>query len=97
MEESLMLFPILAALAAGSASAPHYLAEPERPPAQARVVARDQIWFCAGGSCSSAQGNSRPAIACPVLAREVGRLRSFAVAGQPMDAAALEKCNARAR
>jgi hypothetical protein len=92
-----MLFPILAAIAAASAAAPHYLAEPERAPVQARLVARDQLWSCGGGACSSAKGNSRPAIACSVLVKEVGRLRSFAVAGQPIDAAALEKCNARAR
>jgi hypothetical protein len=74
-----------------------YRAEPAAPPASARLIVKEIVWKCGAGGCVAPQGNSRPAVDCSALAREVGTLRSFSVGGQPLDSAALGKCNARAR
>ncbi|HEX9946255.1 MAG TPA: hypothetical protein VGA98_01825 [Allosphingosinicella sp.] len=83
-----------AAMAAPGAG---YRAEPARPPASAKLIVKGIVWKCGAAGCSAARGNSRPAIDCSALAREVGTLRSFAADGRALEPAALEKCNARAR
>ncbi len=91
----LALVPLLAAAAPALAS--HYQAEPAARPAQTKLVVRDTLWQCGDGGCASAsKSNSRPAIVCAVLAKEVGALRSFTAGGRALSAEQLEKCNARA-
>lgn len=90
-------FAALAFVAAPAAAQTHYQAQPEAVPAQARFVARDNIWRCAEGTCESDRSPARPAIVCSTLAREVGRLRSFSVQGQAFGEAQLAACNSRAR
>jgi hypothetical protein len=99
LTSSLLAFFLTLSLFAGTAFAAgaQYRAEPSAPPASARLVVREIVWKCGAGGCVAPQGNSRPAVDCPALAREVGTLRSFTVGGQPLDSAALGKCNARAR
>lgn len=87
----------LAFLAAPAFANGYYQAEPQNAPAEQRFVARDTVWQCAGGTCSSARGGSRPAFVCASVARELGTLRRFAVDGREFDAAELEACNRRAR
>jgi hypothetical protein len=96
---SLLAFFLAASLLGSSAFAAglQYRAEPAAPPASARLIVRELVWKCGAGGCVAPQGNSRPAIDCTALARKVGPLRSFTVGGQPLDSAALGKCNARAR
>lgn len=92
-----MLRVVLAsALLSSPALASHYQAELVQAPSDARIVVRDQLWTCGGGSCSAGKSNSRPAIVCAALVKEVGPLTRFTVAGQAFPPAALEKCNARA-
>lgn len=79
------------------AAAGHYRAEFASPPAAGKLVAKDVVWTCDSGGCTAAPSNSRPQIVCSALARRVGALQSFTVAGRPLGAADLEKCNARAR
>ncbi len=86
-----------AAATAQPAPAPAFSAELATAPAQSQLVAAGAIWRCAGATCTAPRNNSRPAIVCARLAREAGTLASFAVAGTPMDAAALARCNAAAR
>ncbi len=83
--------------APGLASPAQYRAEPAAAPASERVVVRDLVWKCGPAGCVTVQRGSRPAVDCSALAREIGTLRSFAVAGEPLAPEALEKCNARAR
>ena len=83
--------------ASASAAAPHYQAELAAPAGADRVVARRLVWHCAATACVAAKSNSRPAIECAALAKKAGPLRSFVAAGEALNAAALEKCNARAR
>ena len=85
------------ALAAAPAlAAPAYQAEPAAKPAAAKLVLRDTVWKCGDAGCAGSQSNSRPAVVCAVLAREVGALRSFSAEGRTLSAEELEKCNARA-
>ena len=96
------LLPLLLLAAPGiacavTASAPQYRAELAAPASADRLIVRDTLWHCGGGTCVAAIGASRPAVVCAALAREAGALRSFAVDGRVLAADALEKCNARAR
>jgi hypothetical protein len=99
-----LLFAILLPLAAAGvgappafAAAPHYKAEPAAPPAAEKLIVRETVWNCGPAACVARQGNSRPAVECGALARQLGTLRSFAAGGRTFAPEALEKCNARAR
>jgi len=86
------------ALVYAPAIANPFQAETNGQPSQERFVARDSIWRCAGSSCVSTNRTStRPAVVCAALARQVGALKSFAVAGRAFGAEELQACNARAR
>jgi len=87
----------LVAAAPALAAVPHYRAEPLAAPAADRLVVRGTAWRCDAAACSAPAINSRPALVCASLARDLGALKSFSVAGRPLPADALEKCNARAR
>ncbi len=95
----MLRFTVLSlALVSAPAFAAGFQAETGTQPAQARFVARDSIWRCAGNACvSTNQTATRPAIVCAALARQVGALRSFAVDGRAFGAEELQACNARAR
>ena len=96
MTQILLAFVALAA-AAAPAAASQYRAEPAAKPPQAKLVVRDTLWQCGDDGCAStSKSNSRPAIVCAVLAKEVGALRSFSAAGRALSAEELEKCNVRA-
>lgn len=91
----------LAVLALAFAATPatassHYQAQPSARPAADRVVAKNTLWRCSDAGCSAMKSNSRPAVVCAALVKEIGTLRSFSVAGQPLPAVELEKCNTRA-
>jgi hypothetical protein len=98
LTSSLLAFLLTVSLFGGTAFAgTQYRAEPANPPAAARLIVKEIVWKCGAGGCVAPRGNSRPAVDCPALVREVGTLRSFSIGGQPLDSAALGKCNARAR
>ena len=86
-----------ALLAAPAFATPYYRAETTAAPAQARFVARDNIWRCTGSSCVSDRTGSRPASVCGSLVREVGTLSSFSVEGRAFSAEEMASCNRRAR
>lgn len=99
---SLFAFLVTLLLFAGSAAPAfaaggHYRAELAAKPRSALLVVRDLAWKCGPSACVSGASNSRPAVDCAGLARETGPLRSFSVAGKPLSAEELEKCNARSR
>ena len=99
LTSSLLAFILTVFLFGGTAFAAgtQYRAEPASPPAASRMIVNEIVWKCGAGGCIAPQGNSRPAIDCSALVRQVGALRSFTVGGRPLDSAALGKCNARAR
>ncbi len=82
--------------AAVPAAAAHYRAEPALAPMTDQIVLRDTVWQRNGGAFEAARSNSRPAVVCAVLAKQVGQLKSFSIGGAPIAPADLEKCNARA-
>ena len=87
----------LALTATPAVAGRHYHAQPAAKPEAAKLVLRDTIWSCGDSGCAAAtRSNSRPAIVCAVLVKEVGALRSFSAGGRALSAEQLEKCNARA-
>lgn len=94
------LFTLLAFVATATpamASQVHFRAQPVTVAAEARLVVRDTVFRCGEAGCAAARGSTRPEIVCSVLAQEVGALASFSAGGRDFDAAALERCNRRAR
>ena len=85
----------LAFLSAPALASSHYLAQPASP-ADARVVAKDVLWKCGDSGCGAERSNSRPDVICASLARQVGKLSRFSVAGAEFTPDQLEKCNAKA-
>ena len=84
-------------LVSAPAAAAHYRAEPTAAPTADRFIARDTVWTCGEGACEAAQSNSRPQVVCTAVVRKLGTLRAFNVAGEPLSAEELARCNARAR
>ncbi len=89
---------LLAAGAAG-AQAPiaYYVAVPAAPATKARLMTHSTPWTLEGGSYVASRAPERDLVVCQLVAREAGRLQSFAVAGKPLDADALGTCNSKAR
>lgn len=96
------LLPVLAAAAATffvapAAFAAGYSAMPTTSVAES-FVAKDVLFKCGADGCVAAKAsNSRPAIVCAAVVREIGAVSSFTAAGTPFDADALARCNARAK
>ena len=90
------LFLSAGALAAAPAGAATYNAKLSGA-VEGRLVAREINWTCAGGSCSGATNDSRPAVLCQALAKRAGRIDAFLIDGQPLGTAELSKCNSGAK
>jgi hypothetical protein len=80
-----------------AASEIHFRAQPLAAPEAGRLVVRDTVFRCGPAGCAAPRGSDRAERVCAALAREVGALSSFSVAGRAFDAAALENCNRSAR
>lgn len=89
----------LTTLGAGAAYAQSgtYAAVPVTKPAKASFIARDTIWTWRDTAYTARRGGDRDAIQCELVARQTGKLASFSVGGTAFDAAALDKCNAKAK
>jgi hypothetical protein len=76
--------------------AAYYAAKPASAPA-GRVVVRDLLWNCSAAGCvANNKGGSRATLVCESLVKQVGKLEAFRAGDQTFDAAALERCNAKA-
>jgi len=91
------LAPIATAPAAAQAPTGYYVATPATAPEAASLVTRTTVWKCADGVCAAPKSDSRDAIMCELVVKQVGALSSFAAGGAAFDADALAKCNARAK
>ena len=69
----------------------------ESPATDAKVMGNGVVWHCVGNACSAPRGNSRPAISCSALVKQVGKVSSFTVGGVALDETALARCNSFAR
>lgn len=74
----------------------YYSATPAAAPTKAAVITQGTLWKCAEGVCSAAKATQRDSIMCELVVKKVGALTTFTVAGQPIAAEALTKCNERA-
>ena len=84
--------------APASAAPTLYKVTPQAVPADGTLILHDLAWRCASGSCVALRsGRSTDVTVCSSVARGIGRLAAFEVGDAPFDAAALEKCNSRAR
>lgn len=72
-------------------------AQLEANASQAKVIGKGVVWNCVGTSCNAPRGDSRPAISCSALVKQVGKVTAFAVGGVALDEAALARCNSFAR
>ena len=91
-----VLIASAAIFAAAPAAAATYSAKLSSP-ASGHIVARDMNWACAGESCQGATDESRPVVLCQALAKQAGKVESFAVDGRAFGSAELDKCNAGAK
>jgi hypothetical protein len=85
--------------AAGVSAEPagaYYVATPAAQPAKARIMTRSTPWQLQNGAFVAARAPERDAVLCQLVARDVGSLSSFSAGGKSFDAAALDKCNAKA-
>lgn len=74
----------------------YYVATPAATPQKARLMTRDTPWHLENGAYVAAKAPVRDTALCQLIARDVGGLSSFSVGGVAFDAAALDKCNAKA-
>ncbi|MFD1610424.1 hypothetical protein ACFSCW_01260 [Sphingomonas tabacisoli] len=65
-------------------------------PAATKTVVHEIPVSCDGAVCAAPKGNSRPAIVCASIARELGPVTAFRAGDQALDGEALAKCNAKA-
>lgn len=86
-----------AAQAQGSSPSGYYVAVPAQAPTKTTLVTRETPWTLKGNAYVAARAPERDATLCDAVARNVGALASFTVAGKAYDADQLAKCNARAK
>ncbi|MES2987411.1 MAG: hypothetical protein V4808_05870 [Pseudomonadota bacterium] len=86
--------------AAGFAQGPvrgYYAATPAAAPSKTGMITASTVWKCGEGICTANKADARDSIVCQLVVKEVGKLTAFRANGADFDAAALDKCNAKAR
>jgi len=90
-----------AALLATPASAQlpinYYIAVPTAAPASTRLITNGTAWRWENAAFVSSKAPQRDVILCAAVAKRVGPLASFTVAGKAYDADALASCNNHAK
>jgi hypothetical protein len=86
----------LAAAGVQAQTSGYYVATPAAKPVKARIMTRSTPWMLQGDSFVAARAPEREATLCQLVANNVGALSSFSAGGKAFDAAALDKCNAKA-
>lgn len=87
---------LLSASAGHAQTGGYYSATPVKAPTKTSVITAGTLWKCTDGVCTAKQSTQRDVIMCQMVVQRVGALSAFSVAGSPIDAAALAKCNERA-
>ncbi len=95
MLRSALVLGILAIVAAPAGAASY--SATLTTPASGHIVARDINWACGASGCLGATAESRPAVLCQALAKQAGKVESFAVDGRAFSEAELARCNASAK
>lgn len=94
---ALAVSTLVVAPAVAQSPAARQTAELVAPAADAKFVGKGTIWRCAGTACTAPASDSRPAISCSSLVKQVGKVSAFTVGGVALDQSALERCNSFAR
>ncbi len=99
MVRSALAAAMLLTAGAAGAQAPiaYYAAIPVTPATRAQLMTHATPWSLRGGAYTADRAPERDVIMCQLVAKEVGQLQSFAVAGKPLDADTLGKCNSKAK
>jgi len=84
-------------LAAQAQTGGYYVATPAAVATKPTVITSGIVWKWNAPNYVAAQSTQRDAITCQMIARDAGKLSSFSADGKAFDAAAMEKCNARAK
>lgn len=87
---------LLAAAGVQAQSPAYYVATPAATPGKDRLMTRATPWRLQNGAFVAARAPERDQVLCQLVARDVGGLSAFSVGGKAYDAAALDKCNAKA-
>jgi hypothetical protein len=74
----------------------YYTATPVEAPSKNSLITRDTVWKLHDGAFSASKAPEREIVLCQLVAQRVGKLSSFTVGGQAVDADTLAKCNAKA-
>ena len=74
----------------------YYAATPVAKPSKTSFLTRETQWKWADGAYVAKKSPERDIVLCSMVAQRAGKLASFSVAGTPVAAEVLEKCNARA-
>ena len=90
-----------ALLTAGAATAQapmaYYVAVPVAAATKAQLMTHQTPWSLQNGAYLAARAPERDVTVCQLVAKDVGQLKSFEVAGKPLDADTLNKCNSKAK
>lgn len=87
---------LAAAGVSAETNAGYYVATPAAQIAKTRLITRSTAWQQQNGAFVAARAPERDTVLCQLVARDIGALSSFSAGGKTFDAAALEKCNAKA-
>lgn len=82
--------------AASAQSLGYYVATPAEGARPVKAMTRGTAWFVRDGRMVAARAPETPGKVCQMVARKVGQLRSFTVAGRTFGAEELGQCNAAA-
>ncbi len=74
----------------------YYAATPVEAPSKTSLITRDTVWKFRDGAFTASKQPERDIVLCQLVAQRVGKLTSFTVGGQALDADTLAKCNAKA-
>ena len=95
---ALVSVTLLSPIAVHAAEAgPYYAATPVATPSKTMLITSGTVWKWSETAYTANKGPQREGIMCEMVAQRAGKLSAFSVAGTAFDAAALEKCNARAK
>lgn len=75
----------------------YYVAVPEAQADKTSLITRSTPWQLRGNAYVANRAPERELVLCQLLAKDVGKLRSFSAGGAALDEAALGKCNSRAK
>lgn len=90
---------VLLGATASHAQAPgaYYVAAPAAAPSKTSLITRSTAWSLRDGVYVANKAPERDGVLCELVAKNVGKLASFTVAGKAYDGPALDKCNAKAK